>query len=468
MPPERIARLGFHIAAALNPDYPAGAELNEHDAAFVAAAAQALSAAQRPLIVSGTGVASTSVLEAAANVAWALCNAGKAATLMLNVPEANSFGAAMLGAGLSLDDALDMLEQGVARTVVILENDLFRRADRTRLENALRHSNTVIALDSLENETVEHANLVLPAATFAECEGTYVNYETRAQRFYQVFLPKGDVKPAWRWLSDAARAAGRAGLAWEHIDDLIADCAATVDAFSGLNAAGPQASFRGSGNTRIPRQTHRYSGRTAMNAAVNIHEPKAPSDDESPLAYSMEGANQAATAALMPYSWSPGWNSNQSVMKYQQEIGGHLRGGDPGVRLIERGTTLPDMMRFSPPPAGSSAPEGLAPLAVFEVFGSDELSSEAAAVAQRIPEAYVILHPDEAATLGVEVGNGVLDPAASARFAVRIDPDVHPGYVYYGSGLPGGWTNPPTASVRLERDPEYQPPSPDHNLLAKG
>jgi NADH-quinone oxidoreductase subunit G len=103
---------------------------------------------------------------------------------------------------------------------------------------------------------------------------------------------------------------------------------------------------------------------------------------------------------------------------------------------------------------------------VFEVFGSDELSSEAAAIAQRIPAAYVILHPEDAAALGVEAGAGVRDPTSSARFAVRVDPDVQPGHVYYGSGLPGGWSNPPTTVVVLERDSEYQPP-PDHNLIAR-
>jgi NADH-quinone oxidoreductase subunit G len=385
---------------------------------------------------------------------------------MLNVPEANSFGTAMLGTELSLDDALEMLQQGTARTVVILENDLFRRADRARVESALRQARAVIALDSLENETVEIADLVLPAATFAECEGTYVNYETRAQRFYQVFLPKGEVKPAWRWLSAAAAVAGRADLAWDHIDDLIADCS-SLDAFAGLNAAGPHADFRGSGNTRIARQPHRYSGRTAMNAGDSVHEPKAPEDEESPFAYSMEGANPAASAALMPHTWSPGWNSNQSVMKFQQEIGGHLRGGDPGVRLVERGATLPDMMRFSPPPADASDRDNFQALAVFEVFGSDELSSEAPAIQQRIPAAYVIMNPEDTAALGVEAGAGVRDPAGSARFVVRIDQDVQPGYVYYGSGLPGGWINPPATTVTLEHDPEYQPP-PDLNVIARG
>jgi NADH-quinone oxidoreductase subunit G len=154
-------------------------------------------------------------------------------------------------------------------------------------------------------------------------------------------------------------------------------------------------------------------------------------------------------------------------MKFQQEIGGHLRGGDPGVRLVERGTTLPDMMRFSPPPADAPAHDNLQPLAVFEVFGSDELSSEAPAIQQRIPAAYVILNPADAAALGVEAGAGVRDTVGSARFVVRIHQDVLPGYVYYGSGLPGGWINPPPAPITLEGDPEYQPP-PDHNVIARG
>ena len=79
----------------------------------------------------------------------------------------------------------------------------------------------------------------------------------------------------------------------------------------------------------------------------------------------------------------------------------------------------------------------------------------------------MILNPEDAAALGVEAGAGVRDPAGLARFAVRVDPEVQAGYVYYGSGLPGGWSNPPTAVVALERDPDYQPPS-DHNVIARG
>ena len=42
----------------------------------------------------------------------------------------------------------------------------------------------IIALDVIENATVERASMVLPAASFAESQGTLINHEGRAQRFF--------------------------------------------------------------------------------------------------------------------------------------------------------------------------------------------------------------------------------------------------------------------------------------------
>ena len=41
---------------------------------------------------------------------------------------------------------------------------------------------------------------------------------------------------------------------------------------------------------KIPRQPHRYSGRTAMLANIKVSEPQQPLDSETPFAFSMEGA----------------------------------------------------------------------------------------------------------------------------------------------------------------------------------
>ena len=58
--------------------------------------------------------------------------------------------------------------------------------------------------------------MVLPAATFAEADGTFVNNEGRAQRFFQVFVPEGDIQESWRWLRDiaGAQAGGSAWATW--------------------------------------------------------------------------------------------------------------------------------------------------------------------------------------------------------------------------------------------------------------
>src|SRR5690606_34359997 len=82
---------------------------------------------------------------------------------------------------------------------------------------------------------------------------------------------------------------------------------------------------------------HRYSGRTAMYADRSVHEPKPPPDPDSPLSFSMEGQRTGTPPALIPIEWAPGWNSVQSLHRFQEEVAGPLRGGNPGVRLIEPG-----------------------------------------------------------------------------------------------------------------------------------
>jgi len=49
---------------------------------------------------------------------------------------------------------------------------------------------------------------------------------------------------------------------------------------------------------------------------------------------------------------------------------------------------------------------------VFHIFGSEELSALAPAVASRVPEPVVLLHPDDARALGVDAG---------ARVEIEID-----------------------------------------------
>ena len=453
--PQDIARTGYAIAHGIDGDFaaPEGGVAEE----FVENVAAALGAAKRPLIITGTGSAEAGVVEAAANIAWALRARGADPALLIAPHEANSFGVAMLDAGLTLDAALESVWSGEADTLVVMENDLYRRAESERVDAALTAGSQVVVIDSLENATAQAANLLLPAATYAECNGTFVNYEGRAQRFYQVFEPDEEIAPSWSWIRRAAQGAGRDDCAWSGVDDLVRDCAESVPALAAMPEAAPLADYRSEADTRIPRQPHRYSGRTAMHADVNVHEPKPTVDEETPFSYSMEGRNAPdQPGSTVPYVWSPGWNSNQSVFKFQQEVNGGLTGGDPGARLIgSEASNGADSGQFRNPPAAFVAANGLALIPVHAIFGSDELSARSWPVASCSPSPYIVLNPADARELGVEAGDGVKCDALSVSAEVRLDAAMTRGAAACVVGLPDLPGPLPATPVELSRDADF-------------
>ena len=230
---------------------------------------------------------------------------------------------------------------GKVDTVIILENDLYRRADAKIVDDALASAKNIIVIDHLINPTSSKADVTLPAATFAEADGTLVNNEGRAQRFYQVFVPNHDIQESWKWIDDIMTAIGKppssqpcpAGDEGSRLDDIIEEMASSLPVFKPVQDIAPTADFRIAGQ-KIPRQPHRYSGRTSMLANISVHEPKPPDDPDTPLSFSMEGYEGQPPAPLISRYWSPGWNSVQALNKFQQEVGGPLKGGDPGKRLI--------------------------------------------------------------------------------------------------------------------------------------
>ncbi len=190
--------------------------------------ADALLAAKRPLIISGSSLGSTAMIEAAANIAKALKLRDKQGSISLIVPEANSMGLAMFG-GESVDAALDAVISGKADAIVVLENDLYRRVDAKIVDAALSAAKVVIVADHQKTPTVDRAHLVLPAASFAEGDGTLVSQEGRAQRFFQVFDPTYLdpgilVHEGWRWMTEA--------------------CASSSAQLAGIVNAAPSASLR--------------------------------------------------------------------------------------------------------------------------------------------------------------------------------------------------------------------------------
>jgi NADH-quinone oxidoreductase subunit G len=413
--PDDLARLGFAVAHALDSRSAAVPALE--DWPLAGDIARALKAARKPLVISGASCASESVIQAAANVAMAA-----QAALSFTVPECNTVGATLMG-GSPLSAAFQAVKDGHADTVIILENDLYRRAPAAEVDSFLKAAAHVIVLDHLANSTTDKAELVLPAGTFAEADGTFVSSEGRAQRSFQVFVPQNDVSATWRWLKPEH---------WQNLDDVLAAMSTALPELAAVRDAAPSAAFRIAG-AKIPRAPHRESGRTSVLVNINISEPKPAEDLDSPLSFSMEGTPDQPPAALIPFFWSPSWNSIQAVNTYQKQVGGPLRGGDAGVRILEPGAAN-GQSYFDAVPSAFQPREGewlLLPM--YHIFGSDELSLSAPGIAELTPEPHVAVNSGdftEGADVEVSYAGGTF------RLPVRIRPDLPPGVAGLSVGAP--------------------------------
>ncbi len=452
--PEDIARLGRAVARELDAGAERVPDLDEGMQTLAREIAEALGEAERPLVVSGTSLKSEAVLDAAAAVADALvASTGGRGQVFLVLPECNTLGSALLG-GATLDEAFRRVEKDGVEAVVILENDLFRRAPRDEVERFLDAAPFIIVLDGLAHETGERADLVLPAATFAEGDGTLVSNEGRAQRYFRVFVPEeGDVRESWRWMVAGANAVGfdagdaRELIHWKSLGQVHDSLARILPAMAPIVGASPDPGFR-VGGARVPREPHRYSGRTAMRAERHIHEPPPPDDPDSPLSFSMEGYQGEPPPQLAAHFWSPGWNSIQALNRFQEEVGGPLRGGDPGVRLLEPSGEGAFHLRGEAPAPFRARHREKVPeqewraIPLYHCFGSEELSVLSKGVAEHTPPPYVALSSADADSLGVEAGGTIV---AELRDGERSLP------VRILSGLPSGCAGVPVGLPGLPR-----------------
>tara|TARA_B110000037_G_scaffold23629_1_gene27022 strand:+ start:55 stop:2502 length:2448 start_codon:yes stop_codon:yes gene_type:complete len=379
--------------------------LEEDETSNARGIASTLLAAKRPLIISGTSLHSPNILKISANLAAALARKNPSTGIFLCASEANSVGVAMIDNTGNVEELLGNSPQ----TVIVLENDI-----DTRLGSALLDEvKNLVVIDVMDNPTASRSSIVLPAASFAEAEGTFINNEGRAQRSMATFRPAGDIAPCYQLLG-SLRGDHLPASGWQQ------KLAAEHPSFAGVVTCAPDEQFRIEGS-RVARMTHRASGRTAIMANVSVHEPQQPLDTESPLAFTMEGNQTRAPASLRPYTWSPGWNSNQSIHKFQDEVGGPDKSGTTGIRLLKGSAELTGF---------ELSEEAYANLiGQVHIFGSDELSNEAAELSTLIPQPYARMSSATAASIDVSHNDGLT--FGNIIMTVLVDDEVAERCVIY-------------------------------------
>jgi predicted molibdopterin-dependent oxidoreductase YjgC len=97
--------------------------------------------------------------------------------------------------------AIEMIQDarngGVKGMYIVGENPVLSFPNSALVREALGSLDFLVVQDMFLSETAALAHVVLPAASFAEKEGTFTNFEGRVQRVRKAIPPRGDSLPDW-------------------------------------------------------------------------------------------------------------------------------------------------------------------------------------------------------------------------------------------------------------------------------
>jgi len=138
------------------------------------------------------------------------------------------------GRGLDTHGILTAAADGKLDVLVLLGADpLGDFPDHDLARRALAGARTVIAVDTFPTASVRQADVVLPAAGYAETDGTTTNLEGRISRLSQKVTPPGTARADWIIAAELAYRLGD-DLRLESLDDIFTELAAVAPSHAGL------------------------------------------------------------------------------------------------------------------------------------------------------------------------------------------------------------------------------------------
>jgi formate dehydrogenase alpha subunit len=110
-------------------------------------------------------------------------------------------------AGLGLDEMLKAALDGELKALYVMAANPVM--DHPIGDEALEKLKFLVVQDLFLTETARLADVVLPAASFAEADGTFTNMTGRVQRLHKALRPPAEVKPHGQIIVDLARVMGQ-------------------------------------------------------------------------------------------------------------------------------------------------------------------------------------------------------------------------------------------------------------------
>jgi len=137
--------------------------------------------------------------------------------------------------GLTLSEILMAAETGGIKFLYIMgENPMISDPDINHVQKALENLDFLVVQDIFLTETAQLADVVLPAVSFAEKDGTFTNTERRVQLVRKAIEPLGNAKPDWVILMDLMNKLGYHAN-YQHPQEIMEEIAQVTPQYGGIN-----------------------------------------------------------------------------------------------------------------------------------------------------------------------------------------------------------------------------------------
>ena len=136
--------------------------------------------------------------------------------------------------GLPVTKTMPAAIEGEIKAIYVMgENPIVSDPDTAHVIKAFENLEFFVVQDIFLTETAQYADVVLPAACFAEKEGSFTNSERRVQRCRKAVSPPAGVPEDWRTLMAIAK---RMGLDWsyESAEEIMAEIASVTPSYGGI------------------------------------------------------------------------------------------------------------------------------------------------------------------------------------------------------------------------------------------
>ena len=136
--------------------------------------------------------------------------------------------------GLTVVEIINAADEGTLKGLYIMgENPMISDPDVTHVEHSLKKLDFLLVQDIFLTETAQLADVVLPAASFAEKDGTFTNTERRVQRVRKALDAPGESRQDW---SIPCALADRLGykMSYEHPSAIQDEIASLTPSYGGI------------------------------------------------------------------------------------------------------------------------------------------------------------------------------------------------------------------------------------------